>query len=137
MLPPRQSPSAPDSVAPAGPEAAQRSGADAACCGRSVAASAGYLELTPQEFRARPDLLVVLVHAPQAQQEFAGFRAVLPLPACQLAAAYLREVPRDQPLGVVCPDGEASARLAIRLAREGYTVAHLCGGLQEWHRSVR
>lgn len=97
-------------------------------------AAAGYAELTAQQFAARKDLVVLLLKAPHAAGEFAGFRGVVPLPNSQLAGHYVAELGRSQPVGLVCPDGECSSRLAIRLARAGFTVHHLAGGLREWYR---
>lgn len=96
--------------------------------------AAGYTELTAQQFAARRELVVLLLKAPHAAGEFAGFQGVVPLPNSQLAAHYVVELGRNQPVGLVCPDGECSSRLAIRLARAGFTVHHLAGGLREWYR---
>jgi rhodanese-related sulfurtransferase len=90
--------------------------------------------LTAQQFAARKDLVVLLLKAPHAAGEFSGFRGVVPLPNSQLAGHYVAELGRGQPVGLVCPDGECSSRLAIRLARAGFTVHHLAGGLREWYR---
>jgi rhodanese-related sulfurtransferase len=107
--------------------------ADAAAKPRQ-AGCASFEELTPQQFGQRPELVVLLLHAPHGEHEFGAFRAVVPLPNSRVAAHYVAELPLDQPLGLVCPDGEASARLAIRLARQGRLVVHLAGGLAEWCR---
>jgi hypothetical protein len=93
-----------------------------------------YGELTAQQFCQRRDLTVVLLNAPHAESDFTGYRAVIPVPNGQLARHYLSGVEAGQPLGLVCPDGEWSARLAIRLARVGYSVFHMAGGLREWYR---
>ena len=95
---------------------------------------AGYEEMTAHQFAERKDLVVLLLKAPHAAGEFAGFRAVVPLPNGQVVGHYLAEVDQGQPVGLVCPDGECSSRVAIRLARLGYAVHHLAGGLREWYR---
>jgi rhodanese-related sulfurtransferase len=97
-------------------------------------AQACYEELSAHQFSERRDLVVLLLKAPHAAGEFAGFRAVVPLPNGQVVAHYLAEVGKGQPVGLVCPDGECSSRVAIRLARLGYSVHHLAGGLREWYR---
>jgi rhodanese-related sulfurtransferase len=95
---------------------------------------AGYEELTAHQFAERRDLVVLLLKAPHAAGEFSGFRAVVPLPNGQVVGHYLAEIGAGQPVGLVCPDGECSSRVAIRLARLGYAVHHLAGGLREWYR---
>jgi rhodanese-related sulfurtransferase len=97
-------------------------------------AQACYEELSAHQFSERRDLVVLLLKAPHAAGEFTGFRAVVPLPNGQVVGHYLAEVGRGQPVGLVCPDGECSSRVAIRLARLGYSVHHLAGGLREWYR---
>lgn len=101
--------------------------------GRGEAAPC-YQELTAHQFAERRDLTVLLLKAPHAAEAFAGFHAVVPLPNGQLVGHYLAEVGPRQPVGLVCPDGECSSRVAIRLARMGYAVHHLAGGLREWYR---
>jgi len=93
-----------------------------------------YGELTALQFCQRRDLTVLLLNAPHAEADFAGYRAVIPVPNGQVAPHYLTGLVAGQPLGLVCPDGEWSARVAIRLSRLGYSVFHLAGGLREWYR---
>jgi rhodanese-related sulfurtransferase len=93
-----------------------------------------YRELTPHEFNARKDMGVVVLKAPAVAAEFGGFRAVFALECSAQIDTVLRDWPREAPLGLACPDGECSSRLAIRLSRQGYTVLHLAGGLREWHQ---
>jgi len=97
-------------------------------------APACYTELTAHQFTERKDLVVLLLKAPYAAHDFAGFRGVVPLPNGQVASHYVAEIGRGQPIGLVCNDGECSSRVAIRLARAGYAVHHLAGGLREWNR---
>ncbi len=99
--------------------------------------AACYEELSAHQFADRRDLIVLLLKAPYAAGEFTGFRAVVPLPNGQVVGHYLAEVGQGQPVGLVCPDGECSSRVAIRLARLGYAVYHLAGGLREWYRLQR
>lgn len=93
-----------------------------------------YGELTPHEFNLRRDLGVVVLKAPEAAAEFAGFRSVFALGCSGEIDSVLSQWPRDAALGLVCPDGDCSSRLAIRLSRQGYTVLHLAGGLREWRQ---
>ena len=98
-----------------------------------AAEGASYRELTPGELRAMPSLLVVALKVPRAAEIFRGFRAVLSLDCSRELEPHLDTLDRAAPLAVVCPDGEHSSRLALRLARRGYTVYHVAGGLREWH----
>jgi rhodanese-related sulfurtransferase len=93
-----------------------------------------YGELTPHEFNARRQMGVVVLKAPAAAPQFAGFRRVFALGCSTEIDAVLADWPRESPLGLVCADGECSGRLAIRLSRQGYTVFHLAGGLREWQQ---
>jgi rhodanese-related sulfurtransferase len=93
-----------------------------------------YRELTPHEFNARKEMGVVVLKAAASAPEFGGFRAVFALGCSSEIDAVLRDWPRDAALGLVCPDGDCSSRLAIRLSRQGYDVFHLAGGLREWHQ---
>jgi rhodanese-related sulfurtransferase len=102
--------------------------------GGAAEPAACYEELTAHQFAEQRDMVVLLLKAPYAAGEFPGFRAVVPLPNGQLVGHYLAEVGPGQAVGLVCPDGECSSRVAIRLARQGYSVRHLAGGLREWYR---
>ena len=101
-----------------------------ACCGC-------YEELSPREFERHKELVVLLVKAAHATAEFQGFREVRLLDGAQGLPAHLAELPPDQALGIVCLDGDCSARLTIRLSNLGYPVYHLGGGLREWYHSFR
>lgn len=93
-----------------------------------------YRELTPHEFNARRDLGVVVLKAADAASQFAGFRQVFALDCSTEIDRVLAGWPREAALGLVCPEGDCSSRLAIRLSRQGYTVLHLAGGLREWRQ---
>ena len=49
-------------------------------------------------------------------------------------AAHLEEVPNDRSLVVQCLGGARSAASASLLARHGYRVANLAGGITAWQR---
>ena len=51
-----------------------------------------------------------------------------------LCIDLLRGWPCERPIGLACPDGTCSSRLAIRLSRQGFTVYHLAGGIHEWRQ---
>jgi len=91
-----------------------------------------FRELTPAEFDPRKEMLVVVVHHPHALAEFKGFAGVVAVENCQELESYLKSLDAVPPLGLVCADGETSARMAIRLSQQGRTVSHLAGGLAEW-----
>ena len=93
-----------------------------------------YRELTPHEFHAHKAMGVVVLKAPAAAAGFVGYRQVFSLGCSGEIDSVLADWPRERPLGLVCPDGECSSRLAIRLSRQGYTVLHLAGGLREWNQ---
>ena len=93
-----------------------------------------YRELSPHEFNERRDMGVVVLKSAAAAQEFSGFRQVFALGCSSEIDSVLTHWPRDKALGLVCPDGTCSSRLAIRLSRQGYTVFHLAGGLREWQQ---
>lgn len=93
----------------------------------------GYTELSPKEFRRKAELVVVLMKAPHAREDFSGHARVLLAADAREARELVRALPSEQPVGVVCPDGECSSRLATHLAREGHRVYHLSGGLREWY----
>lgn len=96
-----------------------------------------YEELSPREFNRRKELVVLLVKAPHALGEFQGFRSVIAVEEPQSLPAHLAELPPGQAVGLVCPDGGCSSRLAIRLSNLGHPVYHLGGGLREWYHSFR
>ena len=94
-----------------------------------------YQELSPAEFNHRKDLVVVLVRAPHAEQEFQGYRAVILLKDLRELSSCLEKFLPGQAVGIVCPNGDCSGRLAIRLSNLGYPVYHLGGGLLEWYHN--
>ena len=100
------------------------------CCG-------SFQELSPSEFSHHKELVVVLLRAERARDTFEGYRKVIVAGCNNHALEQVAKLPADQPIGMVCADGECSGRLAIRLSNMGYTVYHLSGGLAEWHHSFR
>lgn len=97
-------------------------------------APGAYHELSAQEFNARKNLAVVVLKDQSVLEEFIGFSAVHFLPSSKDFPIVLPDWPCERPIGLVCPDGACSSRLAVRLSRLGYTVYHLSGGLHEWHQ---
>ena len=93
--------------------------------------SGSYHELSAHEFAQRTDLRVLVIKAPHAVSFF-HHDQVVAVEDCRAAEDYLRQWDAPQTVGLVCCDGEKSARLAIRLSRQGHTVVHLAGGLMEW-----
>ena len=93
-----------------------------------------YRELSPHEFNAEKEMAVIVLKDESAVEMFAGYSMVRYLPTSQGIEALLRDWPCERPIGLVCPDGSCSSRLAIRLSRQGYRVRHLAGGLREWHQ---
>jgi len=96
-------------------------------------ASGGYFELSPKEFRSMADMVVVVLKAPHAGDCFPKHARVVMAGDAREAWDAARSLAPGLPVGLVCPDGECSGRLATRLAREGHTVYHLSGGLREWY----
>ena len=96
-----------------------------------------YQELSPTEFNHQKDMVVVLVRAAHAEQEFQGYQAVIPLNDLSELSSCLEIFPPGQAVGIVCPDGDCSGRLAIRLSNLGHPVYHLGGGLLEWYHNFR
>jgi len=97
---------------------------------KTTAATGCFGELSPSEFNHRKDMTVILHRHPHAVGEFTGFRQVLSVQDCQDVEQMCRGLP--SPLGLVCENGQTSARMAIRLSQKGFTVYHLAGGLGEW-----
>lgn len=104
---------------------------------RSEFPCGSYEELSPCEFNRRKELVVLLMKSPHALTAFEGFRQVIPIPNGQSASEHLAALDPGQALGIVCPDGDCSGRLAIRLSNLGFPVYHLAGGLREWYHSIR
>ena len=96
-----------------------------------------YQELSPQEFFRRKELVVVLMKSTHAPPRFQGFREVIVVAHPRELTERLSGLAPGQPLGLVCPDGDCSGRLAIRLSNLGHPVYHLGGGLREWYHSFR
>ncbi len=94
-----------------------------------------YGEYSPQEFNRHKELVVVLMKAAHAEAEFEGFHTLISVGNSREVPARLAGLAADQPIGLVCPDGDCSGRLAIRLSSQGFRVYHLGGGLREWYHS--
>lgn len=56
------------------------------------------------------------------------------VPLGQLAAR-LPELPRDQPVAVVCAVGARSARAAAWLLQQGHDAVNVRGGMHAWQRA--
>ena len=93
-----------------------------------------YRELSPKEFNARKDLAVIVLKDAEVMDEFRGFSEVRHLSSSSGIDALLSGWPCERPIGLACPDGTCSSRLAIRLSRQGFTVYHLAGGIHEWRQ---
>jgi len=107
-----------------------KSSSNTACCG-------SYEELSPTEFNRHKELVVVLLRSEHASTSFDGFNRLIPADDVAHVVELVSQLPAGQPIGLVCPDGECSGRLAIRLSNMGYPVYHLGGGLMEWFHSFR
>ncbi len=94
-------------------------------------------ELSPKEFNRHKEMVVLLMKAPAAAAEFSEFQAVLHIESPRELPARLENLKPGQALGIICPDGDCSGRLAIRLSNLGYPVYHLGGGLREWYHCFR
>ncbi len=94
----------------------------------------GFRELSPHEFEQEKDMTVVILKDVSAREEFKGFQAVHVLPSSQGIEEFLSRNTTGQVIGLVCPDGDCSSRLATRISRLGYHINHLSGGLREWRR---
>ena len=94
--------------------------------------SGSFHELSAQEFARRTDLRVLVIKSPHSVHFFRRHAQVVAVEDGRGAEDYLRQWESPQIVGLVCPDGEISSRLAIRLSRQGHTVVHLAGGLKEW-----
>lgn len=93
-----------------------------------------YRELSPNEFNARKDLAVIVLKDAEMMEAFRDFSEVRHLPSSSGIDGLLRDWPCERPIGLVCQDGTCSGRLAIRLSRQGFTVYHLAGGINEWRQ---
>ncbi len=93
-----------------------------------------YRELSPNEFNARKDLAVIVLKNADVMEAFRGFSDLRFLPSSSGIDALLSGWPCERPIGLACPDGACSSRLAIRLSRQGFTVYHLAGGINEWRQ---
>ena len=93
-----------------------------------------YRELSPKEFNARKDLAVIVLKDAAVMEEFRGFSEVHYLSSSSGIGELLSGWPCERPIGLACPDGTCSSRLAIRLSSQGFTVYHLAGGIQEWRQ---
>lgn len=93
-----------------------------------------YREVSPHEFNGRKELVVAVLKAEDAVGSFEGFSEVICFASAQELEAHFNGHSSGHSIGLVCPNGDCSGRLAIRLSRRGHTVVHLAGGLQEWYR---
>ena len=96
-----------------------------------------YRELSPAEFRAMKSLRVVMLKTTDSPAKFSGYVEVVSVACSQELQPHLHRWSPGEAIGLVCPDGECSSRLAIRLSREGHAVYHLAGGLREWTQVYR
>ena len=96
--------------------------------------SGAYRELTPHEFMEFKDMIVVVVKASFAVDQFKGYQQVVDLKENDSLDDLMGQWKPGQVVGLVCRYGDCSSKKAIRVSRRGFTVVHLAGGLQEWFR---
>ncbi len=94
----------------------------------------GFRELSPHEFEREKEMTVIILKDESARDEFKGFQGVHVLPSSHGIEEFLSRTATARVIGLVCPDGDCSGRLATRISRMGYDINHLSGGLREWHR---
>ena len=51
--------------------------------------------------------------------------------------AYVKELPKDRPIAIYCRSGRMSGIVGRELARRGFVVYDLAGGMNAWERSGR
>lgn len=92
----------------------------------------GFRELSPHEFEREKEMTVIILKDESARDEFKGFQGVHVLPSSHGIEDFLSRTATARVIGLVCPDGDCSGRLATRISRLGYDINHLSGGLREW-----
>ncbi len=92
----------------------------------------GFRELSPHEFEREKEMTVIILKDESARDEFKGFQGVYVLPSSRGIEDFLSRNATARVIGLVCPDGDCSGRLATRISRMGYDINHLSGGLREW-----
>ena len=98
----------------------------------------GYKNITSRELRERlerkEDFLLLDVRTP-AEHFASTIEGAVLLPVQELAFR-IKELPRDKELVVYCRVGNRSTFAAEFLARQGFTVTNLAGGILEWELSA-
>jgi rhodanese-related sulfurtransferase len=96
----------------------------------------GYWQARPGDVIGRNDLFMVDVRAAEDDLlgELGHIHGVRHVPAARVRAAGLPQVPKDQPVVVVCQNGHESFEVAVSLVRDhGFDeVYHLVGGMIRW-----
>ena len=99
----------------------------------------GYKSITPdtlrQKIAAGDDFLLLDVRTPQENAAQAIDGSYL-IPVQELGSR-LRELPKDREIVVYCRVGNRSAFASSMLARLGYKVVNLDGGIMLWNMSNR
>lgn len=87
--------------------------------------------MDPSTAHERRDELVFLDVREDDEWEAGHIEGSLHIPMGELSARQ-DEVPRDQPVAVVCRSGNRSAAVTEALVRAGYDAQNLVGGVAEW-----
>ena len=91
--------------------------------------------ITPQEAEARIQAGAMLLDVRESVEYRSGHAPAAKLISLGVLPRRLKEIPIEREILVICNSGGRSSQAATMLAKEGYNVTNVSGGMVAWQRA--
>lgn len=94
-----------------------------------------YQSVSPTEAQARIQSGAMLLDVRESSEYQAAHAPAAKLISLGVLQRRLKEIPKEREILVICASGARSAQAAALLAKEGFQVTNVSGGMAGWQRA--
>lgn len=94
-----------------------------------------YETVSPEKAKAAQDAGAMLIDVRESSEYRNGHAPGAKLISLGSLESKFKEIPKDRDILVICQSGMRSSQAASILARAGYNVTNVSGGMSNWQRS--